>query len=98
MNDKDLRKACYGRDPQSESSQIMLLFISDLNKFGGNSPFARTMAPLDAGSVSQNICLMFTELNLNTVSRMTMDYEMLKAELGLDNLQLPLLNHPISKP
>lgn len=99
INDKDLRKACCGRDPKPGAAPVILLLVSDLNKFGrGDTPSTRTMASLDAGYVSQNICLMCTALDLNTVPRMTMDAETIKKELGLSDLQLPLLNHPISKP
>ena len=98
VNDKDLRGAVCGRDPQPVPAPIMMLLVSDLNKFGGDSDFARKMAPLDAGYVSENICLVCTALGLNTVPRMTMLYPVLKEELGLSDIQLPLLNHPISKP
>ena len=99
VNDKDLRKACCGNDNKPETAPIILLLVSNLEKFGSNqTPRTKTMASIDAGYVSQNICLMCTALNLNTVPRMTMDYEVLTAELGLSDMQLPLLNHPISKP
>lgn len=98
VSDKDLREAVCGRDPQPKQAPIMLLLVSDLNKFGGDSEFARAMAPLDAGYVSENICLACTALGLCTVPRMTMDYDTLKRELGLSDIQLPLLNHPVSKP
>lgn len=98
VSDKDLREAVCGRDPQPKPAPIMLLLVSDLNKFGGDSDFARAMAPLDAGYVSENICLVCTALGLNTVPRMTMNQRVLKEELHLSDIQLPLLNHPISKP
>lgn len=98
VNDKDLRKACCGRDTSPAEAPIMLLLVSDLDKFGARNPRARDMALADVGYVSQNICLMCTALDLNTVPRMTMDSETLQKELGLSDRQLPLINHPVSKP
>ena len=98
VNNKDLRKACCGPDPKPLVAPVILLLVSDMSKFGSDRPTVRTMGALDTGYVSQNICLMCTALNLNTVPRMTMDAETLRAELGLTDMQQPLLNHPISKP
>lgn len=96
VSKKDLRAAVCGNDPKPRTAPIMLLIVSDLNRFGGDSRFARDMAPLDAGYVSENICLACTALGLNTVPRMTMDRAVLQKELNLTDIQLPLLNHPIS--
>ena len=99
VNDKDLREAACGRDQKPKEAPVILLLVSDLSKFGGRSGEAvRTMATVDAGYVSENICLVCTALGLNTVPRMSMDHQALKEALELDDTRLPLLNHPISKP
>lgn len=99
VNDKDLREAVCGRDVRPKVAPIMLLLVSNMDKFGGRSEEAkRAMAPIDAGYVSQNICLACTALGLNTVPRMTMDKPTLIKELGLSDSQMPLVDHPISKP
>ena len=53
------------------------------------------MGAIDAGYVSQNICLACTALELATVPRMTMDKETLAKELQLNENKVLLLNHPV---
>ena len=99
VNDKDLREAVCGRDAKPKTAPIMLLLVSNMDKFGNRSDEAkRTMATVDAGYVSQNICLACTALGLNTVPRLTMDKPTLVKELELSDSQMPLIDHPISKP
>lgn len=98
ISDKDIRDALSADDPQLRMGPTALLLVSDLKKFNGDLQFGRAMAPLDAGHVSENIVLMCTALGLNVVPRMKMDYDAVKQQLGLGDLQVPLLNIPISKP
>lgn len=53
---------------------------------------------MDAGYVSQNICLACTALGLATVPRASMDKEQLKSALGLDGQQVLMINHPVGYP
>ena len=53
------------------------------------------MGAIDAGYVSQNICLACTALGLATVPRMTMNKETLAKELHLDENKTLLVNHPV---
>ena len=98
VNGNDLREAACGRDPKPKTAPVILLLVSNLSKFGRDGESVRTMGAIDSGYVSENICLACTALGLNTVPRMTMNHQQLKEGIGLGDNQLPLLNHPISKP
>ena len=53
------------------------------------------LANMDAGYVSQNICLYCAAANLATVPRASMDKEALGKALNLKNTQIPVLNNPV---
>ncbi len=93
--DKDLRPAVAGQQESVAVAPVSLVLVSDHTKFGNHRNGADTMGAIDAGYVSQNICLACTALGLATVPRMTMDKEMLTKELQLDEDKILLVNHPI---
>ncbi len=93
--DKDLRSAVAGRQESVAVAPISLVLVSDHSKFGDHKNGADTMGAIDAGYVSQNICLACTALELATVPRMTMDKETLAKELQLNENKVLLLNHPV---
>jgi SagB-type dehydrogenase family enzyme len=95
---KDLRKAIAGRQESVAQAPLFTLLVSDHHKFGGNDERAQRLGAVDVGYVSQNIHLVCTALGLDTVPRMTMDSATLKTELGLDDFQDLLVNHPIGYP
>jgi SagB-type dehydrogenase family enzyme len=100
VSGKDLRAAVAGRQSFAASAPVSLVLVSDHNKFPQQMPKeAKTrMGVVDAGYVSENICLVCSALGLNTVPRMTMDTETLKKELRLnDNYDL-VLNSQIGYP
>ena len=88
---KDLRKAVAGRQDFAAKAPVSLVLVSDISKVRNLSE----LGAMDAGYVSENICLICTAMNLATVPRATMDSDVLKKELGLSASQLPMLNHPI---
>lgn len=97
VSGKDLRVSAAGRQGDVASAPLFLLLVSNHNRFG--NPEGDTRPGLvDAGYVSQNIALVCTALNLNTVPRMTMDTDALVRELGLDSNQDLVINHPIGYP
>lgn len=100
VSDKDLRKDVAGRQAFAATAPVSLVMASNHGKFPaqmGEEPKTR-MGVLDAGYVSQNICLVCSALGLNTVPRMTMDADALKKELGLDDHYDLIVNNQIGYP
>ena len=97
VSSKDLRAAVAGRQSFAASAPISLVLVSNHNKFPQQMPReAKTrMGVVDAGYISENICLACSALELNTIPRMTMDTEALKKELGLDDNYDLVLNSQI---
>lgn len=100
VSNKDLRTAVAGRQSFAATAPISLVLVSNHNKFPQQMPNeAKTrMGVVDAGYVSENICLACSALGLNTVPRMTMDTEALKKKLGLDGNYDLVLNSQIGYP
>lgn len=94
VSSKDLRKDVAANQAFSAVAPVSLVLVSDLNKF--RSPRAE-LGAMDAGYVSENICLICTAMGLKTVPRATMNKEVLAKELGLIDNQILELNHPIGK-
>lgn len=94
VSSKDLRKDVAANQAFSAVAPVSLVLVSDMNKF--RSPRAE-LGAMDAGYVSQNICLICTAMRLKTVPRATMNKEVLSKELGLKDNQILELNHPIGK-
>lgn len=100
VSSKDLRSAVAGRQSFAASAPVSLVLVSNHNKFPQQIPNEAKvrMGVVDAGYVSENICLACSALGLNTVPRMTMDIETLKKELGLDDNYDLVLNSQIGYP
>ena len=100
VSGKDLRSAVAGRQSFAADAPVSLVLVSNHNKFPQQMPKeAKTrMGVVDAGYVSENICLACSALGLNTVPRMTMDTETLKKELRLDDNYDLVLNSQIGYP
>ena len=100
VSSKDLRTAVAGRQSFAASAPVSLLLVSNHNKFPQQIPNEAKvrMGIVDAGYVSENICLACSALGLNTVPRMAMDTEALKKELGLDDNYDLVLNSQIDYP
>lgn len=94
VSSKDLRKDVAANQAFSAVAPVSLVLVSDMNKF--RSPRAE-LGAMDAGYVSQNICLICTAMGLKTVPRATMNKDALAKELGLTDNQILELNHPIGK-
>jgi SagB-type dehydrogenase family enzyme len=100
VSSKDLRAAVAGRQNFASSAPVSLVLVSNHNKFPQQIPNEAKvrMGVVDAGYVSENICLACSALGLNTVPRMTMDTETLKRELRLDDSYDLVLNSQIGYP
>lgn len=100
VSSKDLRAAVAGRQNFASSAPVSLVLVSNHNKFPQQIPNEAKvrMGVVDAGYVSENICLACSALGLNTVPRMTMDTETLKKELRLDDSYDLVLNSQIGYP
>ena len=98
VSDKDLRASVASRQTAVASAPLALVLVSDHNKLGGNSDRSSRLGAVDAGYVSQNICLACSALGLITVPRMTMDTETLKKELNLDDNYDFIINNVIGYP
>lgn len=97
VTDKDLRVAVAGKQEYAKEAPFFLLLLSDLYKFK-NPQTAKDFGAMDAGYVSENICLACTAMGLATVPRFYMDRETLTKELGVADFQILELNHPIGWP
>ena len=100
VSNKDLRSAVAGRQSFAADAPVSLVLVSDHNKFPQQMPNEAEirMGVVDAGYVSENICLACSALGLNTVPRMTIDSETLKKELNLDDNYDFVLNSQIGYP
>lgn len=88
----DLRPAVAGRQSFAAEAPVSLVLVSDQERLKSDND---TMSALDAGYVSQNICLICTALGLNTVPRITMDKDALSKALNLKPTDKLIANNPI---
>ena len=97
---EDIRPAVAGN--QQVAAPAFLVMVADLSRFperlSSDRSKSEPLANMDAGYVSQNICLYCAAANLVTVPRATMDKAALKQALKLADSQLPILNNPVGYP
>lgn len=94
VSTEDLRSHVAGGQAFAKQAPICLVLVSDASKVR----FQNELSAMDAGFVSENICLACTALKLATVPRATMDKDSLHKALGLTETQHPILNNPIGWP
>ncbi len=90
---EDLRPAVAGGQKFVEDAPVAIVLVSNTEKFGNSS--AMTLGAMDAGYVSQNICLYCTAGGLATVPRGSMDKEAIIKGLKLGKGETPMINHPV---
>ena len=95
VSEKDLRNDIAGSQTTVAEAPIILVLTSDLNKIRTHSAL---IGNLDAGYVSQNICLICSALGLNTVPRVQMNKDVLTKELKLKEDEILVVNNPIGYP
>ena len=95
----DHRGAVAGGQDFVKGFPVSLVLVSELSRLGdAKNERTRMTAAMDAGYVSQNICLFCAGNGLVTVPRATMDTAALKKILRLGDTALPLLNNPVGYP
>lgn len=95
VSGKDIRPELAGRQTSVANAPVFLVIVCDLNKYKFRDARTATFGAIDAGYVSQNICLACEALGLATVPRGSMEHEAVRAALGLKEGQELLLNHPV---
>ena len=94
---EDVRKQVAGRQPMA--APVFLVLVGDVSRYTGGVSSRRqvleSLAAMDAGYVSQNICLYCSAAKLATVPRASMDKEALTKSLQLKESQILLLNNPV---
>lgn len=93
--DGDYRHLVAGGQEFVNSAPLCLVMIADMDKFGSTDARSMTMVAIDAGIVSENVCVAAAGLGLATVPRATMDNDGIKKVLGLNERQIPLMNNPV---
>lgn len=96
----DYRKAAGGGQEFVETVPVVLILVSDLERFGSNLPreTIETFAAIDTGIVSQNISVFCAGNGLATIPRYMMDQEVLRNVLKLKDSQRLLLNNAVGFP
>jgi len=95
ISDENLISTLAGRQVSVADAPVFLMLVSDQT---GSERLDTNLGNIDAGYVSQNICLACTALGLATVPRGARDRDILNKALGLNDRQLIVLNHPIGYP
>ena len=93
---EDVRKQVAGRQPMA--APVFLVLVGDVSRYPGGMSSQRqveSLAGMDAGYVSQNICLYCSAAKLATVPLASMDKEALTKSLQLKESQILLLNNPV---
>jgi SagB-type dehydrogenase family enzyme len=92
----DKRDLVAGRQKFAQKAPVSILLSTDVAKLNPNNDIhAQYMAVVDAGIVTENICLYCAAANLANVPRATMDAQSLKQLLGLADTQLLIMNIPV---
>ena len=94
----DHRDLIAGRQDWVKTAPVILLIVADEAKYGRSDERAKTMMAVDAGIVSENINIFCAGTGLLTRPRASMETEAVKALLGLDETQTPLMNNPVGFP
>ncbi|HEY3390643.1 MAG TPA: SagB/ThcOx family dehydrogenase [Prolixibacteraceae bacterium] len=93
----DQRELVAGRQAEFAKAAVFLVLVSDISKFkSGEDTMKLSWSALDAGIVSQNICVFCAGVGFNTRTRATMDLEKLRLVLRLKDSQHLMLNNPVS--
>jgi len=95
VSDVDLRNAAGTPQASVKEAPLFLLLVSDQST---QQRVNEKWGWIDAGYVSQNICLACTALGLSTVPRAYMDDKTITATLKLGEQQFLILNHPVGYP
>ena len=94
---EDLRPAVCGKQPME--APVFLVMVADISRYpeglASQRQLVESFAAMDAGYVSQNICLYCAAAKLATVPRASMDKDALAKALNLKDTQILILNNPV---
>lgn len=90
---EDLRPAVAAGQQFVNTAPVSLVLVSNGDHF--KHPVDMATRAMDAGYVSQNICLFCSANNLSSVPRATMNKDALAKGLKLNEQQIPLLNNVV---
>ena len=94
---EDLRPQVAGRQPMA--APVFLVLVGDVSRYpqglAQQRQLVESFSAMDAGYVSQNICLYCAAAKLATVPRASMNKEVLQKALKLTDTQVLLLNNPV---
>ena len=98
----DYRKLIAGKPSPARTQEYAasfpctVLMVPDLTRFQmGNSESVRSWGYIDAGIVTENICLFCAATGLCTVPRVSMEKEAIIQLLHLRDDQIPVINTPV---
>lgn len=96
VSNDDIRITIAGHNKFIMDAPIVLLLISDQSKFKRFGDRAKIFGAMDAGYVSQNICLFCASVNMITVPcAPPIDADFVQQALNLNSDKLPLIYHPV---
>lgn len=95
VSEGDHRTAVAGRQTSVTTFPVMLVMVSDISRFPFKDDHTELFAAVDAGYVSQNICLFCSANGLVTVPRGSMDSKELRRVLKLNDSQILMVNNPV---
>lgn len=93
--DGDHRGLIAGAQDFVLEAPVSLVMVADMENFGKIDEKALMMASVDAGIVSENICIAAAGLGLATVPRATMDSDAIRKLLALPDTYIPIMNNPV---
>jgi SagB-type dehydrogenase family enzyme len=95
VSNKDLRTVIAGRNTYIMKAPVVILLVSDQSKFRKFDK-AATFGALDAGYVSQNICLYCSATGLNTVPCYCgTSPDAVQKVLGVSSDFIPMIYNPV---
>ncbi len=93
----DNRNLFSGRPEEQPLPPVICLLVSDISRFRfGDNSLRKEWAAMDAGIVSQNICVFCASVGFATRPRAGMNKDKLRAILKLSDTQYLMLNNPVS--
>jgi SagB-type dehydrogenase family enzyme len=97
VTEGDYRILTEGRKEGADLAPFICLLVSDISRFKFGTDSTKTiLGAIDAGIVSQNICIFCAAVGLSTRPRAGMNQEKLREVLKLKDSQLLLMNNPVS--
>jgi len=91
-------RAAAGEQDYVAEAPLNIIYVADLNKLSGTEGQKRLTAAMDLGHFSQNVYLYCASVGLNTVTRISIDPEVLAPLLKIDRNFIPLMGQTVGSP